>query len=116
LVGPAINKIADKYYFSGIVLEHTCNLAIIEFNQQSPKRIRVSVDIPDYVVTFVAYGHFCSGAPITTNGLRQQSPVMLYVAVRRLSQVLRNSLTGGAVSFSQTSAADSFQRQKRPDE
>jgi hypothetical protein len=51
LLGAAINKIANKNGLSVFVSEHPLDLGIAQLDQQSAKRIRISVNIADYVIS-----------------------------------------------------------------
>ena len=56
LIGAAINKVTNKYYFSAVVPECTVDFTIAKFNQQSAQRIRMAVDIADQVITLFSHG------------------------------------------------------------
>jgi hypothetical protein len=55
LFGPAIDKIANKYCFAGVVSESAMGFCVSKFDQQSTKRISMTVNITYYVVLLLRH-------------------------------------------------------------
>src|ERR1700722_17871569 len=55
LVGATINKVAHKYSLPGFVSERAPQFLISKFDQQSSKRVGVSVNVTDYVVALLRH-------------------------------------------------------------
>ena len=85
----AIDKIANKYCFAGVVLEYALRFGIPKRDEQAAKRIGVAVHVTNYVIVLLRHSFFLkfiSARTIVLALFASKERIFLYMVTRLLSK------------------------------